>query len=267
MRGARMSGSHELWQAATGRPGGAGNDLRCRKLPGPAASDRGPHRSGKCAGLLRECGAGPSPGPAECRRLDHWRLRHAAGARGRGAEAEGSPTDSAPEERPRVRMYDFLCDTLFQIPMRPVGPEVIVPDFRDLHGQLVTPQWMEADFSGWKEGELPRPKPVFAANRYPYQLPERPASHALQRAAQHWLLWYCHYPWEEVPDFPDDQIDEDVRREIQLVATANGFKKVDYIWYRNPSASVPDLFHVQVFWIVPEEAEALAPAAMPDVAF
>lgn len=23
--------------------------------------------------------------------------------------------------------------------------EVIVPDFRDLHGQLVTPQWMEAD--------------------------------------------------------------------------------------------------------------------------
>ena len=28
-------------------------------------------------------------------------------------------------------------------------------------------------------------------------------------------------------------------------ATANGFKKVDYIWYRNPSASVPDLFHVQ----------------------
>ncbi|CAJ1351314.1 unnamed protein product [Effrenium voratum] len=229
----------------------------------------GPLASPKMAGPFERFPLGP-----RCSRAKPSRARSFE----RGTQAEEqkqkdrlqillSYRQEAPEERPRVRMYDFLCDTLFQIPMRPVGPEVIVPDFRDLHGQLVTPQWMEADFSGWKEGELPRPKPVFAANRYPYQLPERPASHALQRAAQHWLLWYCHYPWEEVPDFPDDQIDEDVRREIQLVATANGFKKVDYIWYRNPSASVPDLFHVQVFWIVPEEAEALAPAAMPDVAF
>ncbi|CAE7944807.1 unnamed protein product, partial [Symbiodinium sp. KB8] len=102
-----------------------------------------------------------------------------------------------PEEEagmmPRVRMYDYLCDTLFHVPMKIVGPEVVIPEFRDLDGQLVKPVWMEADFSGAFE----RPKPVFAANRYPYQLPERPGKSPLQQRAQHWLLWYLHYPWEE----------------------------------------------------------------------
>ncbi|CAE7846407.1 unnamed protein product, partial [Symbiodinium necroappetens] len=52
-----------------------------------------------------------------------------------------------PEEEagmtPRVRMYDYLCDTLFHVPMKIVGPEVVIPEFRDLDGQLVKPVWME----------------------------------------------------------------------------------------------------------------------------
>lgn len=30
-----------------------------------------------------------------------------------------------------------------------------------------------------------------------------------------------------------------------LEAQTFGFERVDYVWYRNPAASVPDLFHVQ----------------------
>eukprot|EP00439_Symbiodinium_sp_Y106_P023301 s3648_g2.t2 len=161
-----------------------------------------------------------------------------------------------PEEeagmKPRVRMYDYLCDTLFHVPMKIVGPEVVIPEFRDLDGQLVKPVWMEADFCGGFE----RPKPVFAANRYPYQLPERPGKSRLQQRAQHWLLWYLHFPWEEVADFPDDVIDQDVRRELMTIVHSEGFEKVDYIWYRNPAASVPEVFHVQVFWIIPQDAQS-----------
>lgn len=69
-------------------------------------------------------------------------------------------------------MYDYLCDTLFEIPMKPVGPEVLVPEITDLEGVRRRGCWVEADFSTVAE----RPKPVFRANRYPYQLPVRPNS-------------------------------------------------------------------------------------------
>jgi len=153
---------------------------------------------------------------------------------------------------PVVRMYDYLCDTLFGIPMQPVGPDVVVPEFLDLEGKVVKGSWV-ADFRQIES----RPSPVFATNRYPYQLPERPgeALHPLQRTAQHWILWYFHFPGEQVPDFPDEQIDEDVRREVLATVRSHGFRRCDYIWYRNPAASVPEMFHVQVFWIVPELAE------------
>lgn len=159
---------------------------------------------------------------------------------------------------PTIRMYDYLCDTLFRIPMRPVDPEIIVPDFLDLEGNLVKGNWQEADFSSFQGANaLPRPGPFFGSNRYPYQLPDRqlgPEAHELQRKAQHWLLWYLHFPWEAVASFPDETIDKDVRAELLAVVSKHGFDRVDYILYRNPSASVPEMFHVQVFWIIPDSA-------------
>lgn len=166
--------------------------------------------------------------------------------------------DETTSAAPRVRMYDYLCDILFGIPMTPVGPDVVMPDFQDLEGHIVKAQWIEANFNDFRDLRKPRPAPVFAANRYPYQLPIRSADTEVQAVAQHWLLWYLHFPWEEVADFSDDQIDKDVRREVELVARSYGFDRVDYVWYRNPAASVPDMFHVQVFWIVPESAMPVA---------
>jgi len=158
---------------------------------------------------------------------------------------------------PRVAMYDYICDTLFAVPMRPVGPEVTVPQYQRLDGQIVDGAWKEADWEAFKASGKPKPAPVFGANRYPYQVRmqcSREDAHAFQQRAQHWILWYFHFPWEPPANPSDAEIDQDLRRELQAVVTAEHFERADYIWYRNPGMSVPEVFHVQVFWIVPDDA-------------
>lgn len=161
-----------------------------------------------------------------------------------------------PGDPPQVAMYDYLCHNIFGIPMAPVGPEVIPTKYRNENGEIVTPSWIEADWDTFRSGASggTRPPPKFAANKYPYQVPEQQVpqdAHDFQRRAQHWILWYMHFPGEQLVDPGDEQIDQDVRRELLSVVGREGFEAVDYIWYRNPAMSVPDLFHVQVFWIVP----------------
>lgn len=158
---------------------------------------------------------------------------------------------------PKVAMYDYLCHTLFGVPMRSVGPEVVPTQYRNEQGEIITPSWIEGDWDKYRASGDSRPPPVFEANKYPYQVPEQQVSadaHDFQRRAQHWLLWYMHFPDEAPVDPGDEQIDQDVRRELLSVVNKEGFHVVDYIWYRNPAMSVPDLFHVQVFWIVPRSS-------------
>jgi len=160
-----------------------------------------------------------------------------------------------PGQPPHVVMYDYLCDTLFGLPMRPVGPEVEVPNIEDLEGRIVRPAWLEVDWELFEVSGAKRPDPVLRSNRYPYQLPSRPVhptAHEFQRETQHWILWYFHRADEPPADPPDEVIDCDIRCGLLSVVTAEGFDAFDYIWYRNPGMSVPDMFHVQVFWIVPE---------------
>lgn len=163
-----------------------------------------------------------------------------------------------PGDPPRVAMYDYLCDTIFGVPMRPVGPEVCAPQIQDLEGNVVTPLWVEADWDAFFEvrrGE--RPPPAFLPNRYPYQLPSRPGAREEQMRAQHWILWYFHYPEEPLPDPADDVVEGDLRRCLAAVLAERGLgSEADFIWYRNPAMSVPQVFHVQVFWIVPSDESA-----------
>merc|ERR1719336_264387 len=125
--------------------------------------------------------------------------------------------------------------------------------YRDLEGNIVTPNWQEVDWEKFEEqhSEEPVPKPVFRPNRYPYQLPSRPGETSLQQHAQHWIMWYFRKAYEHPQDLPDEVIDADVRRELQAVMDKEEVTSADYIWYRNPVMSAPELFHVQVFWIVP----------------
>lgn len=165
------------------------------------------------------------------------------------------PEDFMTAVPPRVGHYDYLCDSLFKIPMRPVSQEVVQPQFQNLEGVVVNAEWTEADWDKFKAANLSRPDVVFMANRYPYQVPEashREQAHPWQKKAQHWVLWYFHFPWEPLNDPGDSQIDKDVRRSLQVQLKTENFKSADYIWYRNPGISVPEVFHVQVFWIVPD---------------
>lgn len=148
-----------------------------------------------------------------------------------------------PGEPPRVTMYDFLCDSLFDIPMRPVDAEVEVPCFLDESGCEVVPMWIESDWDAFNASGKPRPSPVLRPNRYPYQLPV-----VSGRCARHAILWYFHFPWESLPDPSDNEITNDLLTELMVASTAEGHEGYDYIWYRNPKMSVPDMFHVQVFW-------------------
>jgi len=154
---------------------------------------------------------------------------------------------------PRVAMYDYLCDSLFGVPMRPVGSEVAVPTFLDLDGRERSAEWVEADWDKFRQAiaETGFPGPVFRENRYPYQLPRRIGSSEFERSAQHWVLWYLHLPGDALPDPSDAEIDRDVRSGLSGALAEHGLPGADYIWYRNPAMSVPEVFHVQVFWIVP----------------
>ena len=153
---------------------------------------------------------------------------------------------------PQVAMYEYLCATLFNVPMRPVGPEVPIQLYIDTQGATVPSQWKQADWGAFDRSSTPPCK--FARNRYPYQLKPvgGPEAHEFQRSAQHWILWYFHLHNEPLANPTDDEIDAAVRREVTATALGAGFENVDFIWYRNPFMSVPDMFHVQVFWVVPE---------------
>lgn len=157
-----------------------------------------------------------------------------------------------PAVPPRVAMYDYLCDSLFDIPMRPVGSDVIAPEFMDESGNIVRPNWIEADWEQVSSSSAPIPGLKLCANRYPYQLP---LCNGMR--AEHWVLWYFHSLGEEIPNPSDDEIGADLLEELSVVALMSGCERFDYIWYRNPAMSVPDMFHVQVFVRFDKEAEAV----------
>lgn len=162
-----------------------------------------------------------------------------------------------PGNPPRVAMYDYLCESLFEVPMKRVGPDVVAPPFIDPDGKHVTADWHEGDWDAFATANRQRPTPVFRPNSYPYQLQEmtlRRDAHEYQKRAHHWILWYFHFPWEKVEDQDpgDARIDADVRAAVVAEAKRAGFECVDYIWYRNPGMSVPEMFHVQVFFIIPD---------------
>ena len=71
---------------------------------------------------------------------------------------------------------------------------------------------------------------IFIKNEYPYQVPE---------GTQHYVMWYTYQ------DIPDNEINKDI--EISLFKLV-GHKNFEFVWYENPKMSVPEIYHVQVFW-------------------
>ena len=73
---------------------------------------------------------------------------------------------------------------------------------------------------------------VFKPNDYPYQL---------NQDTHHYILWYNCFK----QPYSYDLINNDVQTEISNIS-----KDYQYVWYENPSMSVPEIYHVQVFFII-----------------
>jgi hypothetical protein len=72
----------------------------------------------------------------------------------------------------------------------------------------------------------------FAPNEFPYDLVQ----------GNHWILWY---PVLTKP-YSDREISADIAQ--QLDELLHGSTEYDFAWYVNPKMTVPEYFHVQVFW-------------------
>lgn len=75
---------------------------------------------------------------------------------------------------------------------------------------------------------------VFQPNEFPYNID----------CGNHWVMWYN----TDLSPYGDDAINADI--DVAICKHLNGASNYDFVWYENPKMSVPDFFHVQVFWVV-----------------
>lgn len=79
---------------------------------------------------------------------------------------------------------------------------------------------------------------VFLPNKYPYNI-----------IGNHWILWYGSK--ENV--YSSQEINRDVFLELTKITSQYDNVTFDFIWYENPKKSLPEYFHVHVFWETFEE--------------
>ncbi|RYH28753.1 hypothetical protein EON65_10995 [archaeon] len=74
---------------------------------------------------------------------------------------------------------------------------------------------------------------VLQPNEYPYD----------NIQCNHWIMWYgCQYrPYDSAKISSD--IEEKLGRHL------SDSQRFDFVWYENPKMSLPEFFHVHVFWI------------------
>lgn len=71
---------------------------------------------------------------------------------------------------------------------------------------------------------------IFLENEYPYNLPD---------GTNHYVMWYTYN------DISDIEITSDILDSLKNILKHNNF---EFVWYENPKMSVPEVYHVQVFW-------------------
>lgn len=74
---------------------------------------------------------------------------------------------------------------------------------------------------------------VFLPNMFPYQL---------GGGGRHWVMWYGDLDMMHVDH---TVITDDIRNSIHQHVGSYDF---DFAWYVNPKMTVPEFFHVQMFW-------------------
>lgn len=62
--------------------------------------------------------------------------------------------------------------------------------------------------------------------------------------ANHYVLWNANYDYSK--DFDKVMINDLISR---LLKEKLGHSDFDFAWYKNPKPTVPELYHLQVFWV------------------
>lgn len=75
----------------------------------------------------------------------------------------------------------------------------------------------------------------FLPNEFPYDIDAA-------SGGRHWVLWYA----AALQPKADDDISRDIHA---LLRTQLGDDCFDFAWYQNPKMTVPEFYHVQVFWV------------------
>lgn len=73
-------------------------------------------------------------------------------------------------------------------------------------------------------------KIVFEPNQYPYQT-----------QGNHYVLWFG----SKIQEYSDECITDIINKKLNTINNGNSY---DFVWYINPKMSVPEFFHIQVFW-------------------
>jgi hypothetical protein len=81
-----------------------------------------------------------------------------------------------------------------------------------------------------------RPTPiwVFAPSLFPYAVPTQ---------TNHWVLWHGYVPYDG--NFYDELVNRYIRDTLRGQLGHDNFQ---FAWYKNPKPTVPQYWHVQVFW-------------------
>jgi len=106
---------------------------------------------------------------------------------------------------------DFILDKIFGCPV----------DIEDGHIYVIN----QVQKSEWN----------FSRSIFPYDLPNN---------VNHYVLWNSKY--EYYKDFDDITINTIIKETLDTMVNSDEF---DFAWYKNPKPSIPELFHVQVFWV------------------
>lgn len=76
---------------------------------------------------------------------------------------------------------------------------------------------------------------VFIHSMFSYKLPN---------GVHHYVLWNSMYDF--FMDFDDSKINLIIKETLEEMLNTDAF---DFAWYKNPKPSIPELYHIQVFWI------------------
>ena len=71
---------------------------------------------------------------------------------------------------------------------------------------------------------------VLKKNHFPYLLPKE---------TNHYIMWYTYQPKNT------EEINIDIYYKLFQKLESNNF---EYVWYENPKMTIPEIYHLQVFW-------------------